>query len=131
TLAAGSPTLSAINAAPSDVLMTGSEIEPSIFANGTADLGLQASDVIDALCVRENGDGSYGSGDLIMFSLAAGSPSLTAWQASAADLLTPRNLFRYRASALGLQATDDIDGLQCALVIDLYTLRLPVILKNS
>ena len=131
TLAAGSPTLSAINAAPSDVLMTGSEIEPSIFANGTADLGLQASDVIDALCVRENGDGSYGSGDLIMFSLAAGSPSLTTWQASAADLLTPRNLFRYRASALGLQAADDIDGLQCALVIDLYTLRLPVILKNS
>jgi hypothetical protein len=130
TLAAGSPTLSAINATPADVLITGSQFEPSIFAQGTLDLGLQASDVIDALCVRDNGDNVYNAGDLIMFSLAAGSPSLTAWQASAADLLTPHNLFRYPASLLGLQATDDIDGLQCALLIDLNKVQLPLIFKN-
>lgn len=129
-LAPGSPTLGAINAASSDILLTGSQIEPSVFAQGVADLGLQASDVIDALCVRENGDGSYASGDVIMFSLAAGSPSLTSWQASAADLLLPHNLFRYRASALGLQATDDVDGLQCAGAFELYAIQLPIIVKN-
>jgi hypothetical protein len=131
TLAPGSPTLSDLNANPSDILLTGNQIAPGIFASGVSDLGLQAGDVIDALCVREDGDGLYDSGDLIMFSLAAGSPSLTTWQASAADLLTPRNQFVYRASTLGLQATDDIDGLQCSLALNLYAIQLPIILKSS
>ena len=61
TLAPGSPTLSAIAANPSDVLLTSSQIAPSVFASGVVDLGLQASDVVDALCVRENGDGVYDS----------------------------------------------------------------------
>jgi hypothetical protein len=131
TLAPGSPTLSAMNAASSDILLLGSQIEPSVFASGVIDLGLQAGDVIDALCVRENGNGLNDNGDLIMFSLAAGSPSLTSWQAGAADVLTPRNLFRYRASMLGLQTTDDIDGLQCSLEMNLYNLWLPVIFRSS
>ena len=130
TLASGSPTLIELNANPSDVLLTGSQIAPEVFASGVNDLGLQANDVIDGLCVRENGDGIYDSGDLIMFSLAAGSPSLTTWQASGADLLTPRNQFRYRAAVLGLEATDDVDGLHCSLALRWYLIQLPLILKT-
>jgi hypothetical protein len=130
TLAPGSPTLLELNAIPADVLLTGSQFAPEVYASGVNDLGLQAGDVIDGLCVRENGDGGYGSGDLIMFSLTAGSPSLAAWQVSAADLLTPRNQFRYRAAALGLQDTDDIDGLHCSAALSLYAIQLPIILKN-
>ncbi len=134
TLAPGSPTLAAlaaINAQPSDILVTSSQIEPHIWANGVLDLGLQATDVVDALCVKESGDGVYDAEDQVLFSLAPGSPSLAAWSAGPADLLMPHNVFRYPASALGLQATDNVDGLLCARALNLRNVYLPLITKNS
>jgi hypothetical protein len=94
-------------------------------------LGLQSGDVIDALCVKDSGNGAYGSGDFVLFSLAPGSPTLSTWSASAADVLAPKNAFRYLASTLGLQATDDIDGLNCAQDVTLLKLYLPIVVRNG
>ncbi len=132
TLAPGSPTLNAIGASTSDILLIGGRLEPHIWAHGVSDLGLQANDVIDALCVKANGDGAYAAADdIVMFSLAPGSPSLAAWSAGPADLLTPYNKFRYPASMLGLLATDDVDGLLCARTLNLMNVYLPIITKSS
>ncbi len=131
TLAPGSPTLAAIGASTSDILITSGQLEPHIWASGSRDLGLQANDVINALCVKESGDGVYGADDLVLFSLAPGSPSLAAWSASPADLLTPHDAFRYPASALGLQATDVVDGLLCARALNVRYVYLPIITKND
>jgi hypothetical protein len=131
TLAPGSPTLAAITATPADIIMTSGDVEPHVWANGVTDLGLQNGDVIDALCVKDSGNGAYGSGDFVLFSLAPGSPTLSTWSASAADVLAPKNAFRYLASTLGLQATDDIDGLNCAQDVTLLKLYLPIVVRNG
>jgi hypothetical protein len=85
-------------------------------------LGLAPTDDIDALCITDGGDEShFDDGDVIYFSLAKGSPSLTApghnW--SAADILVKpfgagAPVIYMPAAALGLNpALDDLDALKC------------------
>jgi hypothetical protein len=115
TLAPRSPSLAMVGATPVDILVSVGGVAPTIWASGTADLGLQAGDAIDALCLREDGSGIYDSGDELLFSLAPSSPTLTAMKVSPADLLRPGPLtVIYSASMLGLQATDNVDALICS-----------------
>jgi hypothetical protein len=115
SLAPGSPTLGMIGATAADVLMTGVEYAPILWAGGTAHLGLATGDVIDAICVKENGNGLYDAGDLVLFSLAPGSPTLTSLPASPAALLRPGPLrIAFGEGALGLMATDDVDAFVCS-----------------
>ena len=129
TLAPGSPTLAALGAFPSDILMAGVDYVPLEWANHAA-LGLDAGDAIDALCVLDNGDGVYGVGDQVLLSLAPGSPTLAAQSYSPADLLAPGSppSRRFTTASLGLQATDDVDAMMCASVS--FKVYLPVVLKN-
>ncbi|MBI5567907.1 MAG: hypothetical protein HY870_23625 [Chloroflexi bacterium] len=129
TLAPGSPTLAEIGATARDILITSPDFAPQVWASGSSDLGLTSGDVIDALCVLDNGDAVYGAGDQVLFSLAAGSPTLTTWNAGPADVLRPQHGVMYAASKLGLLATDDVDGLTCSLEVQLSTLYLPLIRK--
>ncbi|MDZ4278960.1 MAG: dockerin type I domain-containing protein, partial [Dehalococcoidia bacterium] len=113
SLAPGSPSLTPPRD-PSDVLWTAG-FSPGIYAAGDA-LGLQAGDDIDGLCVADESPGAptYEPGsDTVLFSLAAGSPTLTSLGASAADVLAPGPSVRYTAAQLGLQAGDDLDALAC------------------
>lgn len=87
-------------------------------------LGLQAGDVIDALVVSDVTPGASpqapngvrdATQDDVLFSLAPGSPTLTAMSFSAADVFRSRlngSFSRlHTAASLGLLATDNIDGL--------------------
>lgn len=129
TLAPGSPTLAEIGATAADILVTSDNTPPYVWADGAVDLGLTAGDAIDALCVRDNGDGRYGPGDRVLFSLAPGSPTLSAWSASAADVLQPRGV-RYAAAWLGLLPADNVDALSCAAELPTYRLVLPIVGRN-
>lgn len=129
TLAPGSPTLAEIGASSADILITQGDVPPQVWAVGAADLGLTNGDVIDALCVFDDGDQVYGSGDRVLFSLAPGSPTLSAWSAGAADVLQPRGV-RYAAAWLGLLATDNVDALSCAEDLPTFQLRLPLVGRN-
>jgi hypothetical protein len=113
TLAQGSPTLGLLDASPADILVSGQEYTPIIWAAGEQ-LGLTGGDEIDALCLREDGDGLYDEGDLIVFSLTAVSPSLWLIGAGPGDLLRNDPLRRVVvASAAGLVRTDNVDALSC------------------
>jgi hypothetical protein len=115
TLAPGSPSLGLVGAASADILHTSGGSVPVIWAAGAADLGLRSSDVIDALCVREDGNGVYGPEDEVLFSLAPGSPTLIKLSAGPADLLRPHPpRVIYTAAWLGLEATDNVNALLCA-----------------
>jgi hypothetical protein len=128
TLAPGSPTLALLGATSADILASGADFVPGVWAAGGADLGLQAGDVIDALCLFEDGDGVYGQGDRLLFSLARGSPTLTVQGASPADLLVPAPpRVAVLAAALGLEATDNIDALSCTQAVARLDLHLPII----
>jgi hypothetical protein len=131
TLAPGSPTLTLIDATTADILMTGADFAPVVWAKGVTDLGLKTGDMIDALCINDDGDGVYDGGDQLLFSLAPGSPTLTALSASAADLLRASPLrVSVSAKALGLEKTDNIDALVCSAAVSDVTsqeLYLPVI----
>ncbi len=130
TLAPGSPTLTATVATSADILVTNIEYTPVKWADGAADLGLVAGDVIDALCVREDGSGVYDGEDLVVFSLAPGSPTLAVLSAGPADLLLPGQppgVF-YTAASLGLQATDNVDAVMCSLEVS--RTYLPLVLRN-
>jgi len=131
TLAAGSPTLTAIGATPADILLAHSAFTPLAWARGTADLGLVTGDALDAICIKENGNGAYDSGDVVLFSLAPGSPSLAARALSPADIMLPGQPATplYRAAALGLQATDNVNGLMCSFEA-LAQIYLPLIQRN-
>ncbi len=131
TLAAGSPTLALIGATPADVLMTNVEFTAVKWADGVADLGLVTGDVIDALCVREDGSGVYDGEDQVVFSLAPGSPTLSALSASAADLLLPGRppTVFYTAASLGLQSTDNVDAVMCSF--ELSRTFLPIVTRNA
>jgi hypothetical protein len=127
TLAAGSPTLADAGASPADVLIVSAGDPPAVYAPA-ADLGLAAGDAINALCVWDyDGDGAHGAGDRLVFALAPGSPTLAALSAGAADLLAPGqppSVFR-RAASLGLEPSDEIDGLMCDF--DLARAFMPVV----
>ncbi|MEP7200009.1 MAG: hypothetical protein ABI874_09345, partial [Chloroflexota bacterium] len=61
----------------------------------------------------ENGNGIFDGNDLILFSLARGSPTLTRLTANAADLLQPGPWVAFYASTLGLQANDNVTAMKC------------------
>jgi len=115
SLDAASPSLASIGATPADVLRTVSGASPSVFASRAA-LGLTPGDDLDGLCLREDGDGVFGAGDRLVFSLAPGSPTLALIDAGPGDLLEPGRPPRplVRAGALGLLAGDDVDAVTCA-----------------
>lgn len=130
TLAPGSPTLTLLGATSADILASGADFVPSVWASGITDLGLQAGDAIDALCLYEDGDGVYSQGDRLLFSLARGSPTLAKIAAGPADLLAPvSSRVTVRAAFLGLEATDNIDALSCGQTVTLRDLYLPIIAR--
>ena len=113
SLAAGSPTLDALALSPADILYSVSDSTPIAYASSAA-LGLQAGDDVNAVCINDTGAGvSFGAGDTLYFSLAAGSPSLAAIGASAADVLAPGPVVVHEAATLGLDDDDDLDALDC------------------
>jgi hypothetical protein len=131
-LAPGSPTLDILGATAADILVTGIEYVPLVWAEGSADLGLDPGDAIDALCLRENGSGTFDAGDQVVFSLAPGSPTLASMGASPADLLVPGEpRVTAAAGALGLRAADNVDALACSSVLLGQRLYLPVVLRQA
>jgi hypothetical protein len=126
TLTSASPTLTdpaldstdpAGDAGPADILLSVAGAVLYVWGDGATDLGLDETppgvDVIDAICVREDGDGLYGSGDLVLFSLAPGSPTLTVLGTSPASLLRSPAAVNYLPARLGLLTADDVDALKC------------------
>ena len=131
TLAAGSPTLTETGATAADILIVNAGIEPAKWADGVIDLGLASGDKIDALCVKESGDGVYDSEDIVVFSLAPGSPSLANRAASAADLWLPGHpaVPFYKAALLGLQSSDDVTAVMCSFDLSLSRIYLPIVMR--
>ena len=115
SLAAGSPSLNPVGFSPADILWTLGIGTPGLYASASQ-LGLQAADDIDGLCLvdRGNEQARYDPNiDSVLFSLKAGSPTLAAIRASAADVLAPGPMIRYHAAELGLRSSDDLDAMKC------------------
>lgn len=135
TLAAASPSLATVSAGAADILSADPDYGLLIWATA-ADLGLGAGDRIDALCLNENGNGLFDSGDQLLFSLAAGSPTLTSLSASTADLLQAGPQVVTPAARLGLAISDDLDAALCTAAYAAFTastpsnLYLPIIQRN-
>jgi hypothetical protein len=108
-----SPSLASIGATAGDLLRTSGGAPPSVFAS-TAQLGLMAGDDIDAMCLRESGNGVFDDDDELYVSLAPGSPSLALLGAGPGDLLLPGPLrVVVRAEHEGLASSDDVDAAGC------------------
>ena len=110
-----SPSLTSYGLSAADVLRTVNGGQPTVYASAAA-LGLEAGDDIDALCLSESGDGAYGAGDLLYFSLAPGSTTLGQIGAGPGDILRPGSPnpgFVQGAASLGLVAGDDLDAAKC------------------
>jgi YVTN family beta-propeller protein len=107
-------------ASPADLLRFDPRVRPAfgIFATA-AQLGLGSGDVLDGACVLESGDGVYGPLDVVLYSLAPGSPTLSSLGTSAGALLRPGSAVAIPASDLGLQASDDLDAAKCELPLTL------------
>src|SRR5262249_12468647 len=131
SLAPGSPTLMGSNpllpggAGPYDILVTcpGGPTPTLNIGNGVitaASMGLIAGPPGCAPPVCDDVDALALSGGTVMFSLAPGSPTLTTYGLSAADVLTqpfptmPPPAVMFSAASLGLAPTDGIDGLAAA-----------------
>ena len=111
----GSPSLTTYGLSAADVLRTVNGGQPTVYAAAAA-LGLEAGDDIDALCLDESGDGAYGAGDLLYFSLAPGSTTLAQIGAGPGDVLAPDSPnpgVVQDAASLGLLAGDDVDAVKC------------------
>jgi len=118
SLDAASPTLGQLGFSGADILKTSGSDTPSLYAPAAA-LGLGPGDDLDALCLGESGDGVFGEGDRLYFSLAAGSPSLAATGAGPGDLLAAGPLrVVARAAALGLAPDDEIDAVACDATLE-------------
>jgi hypothetical protein len=129
TLLPGSPALKMLGAGSADILSVSQDTGPALWG-GAPDLGLVQEDAIDALCLREDGDGRYGPSDWLAFSLAPGSPTLARLDASPADILVPGGPTVFAgATRLGLERTDNVDGLLCAF--DVFWRYLPMVLKGG
>lgn len=126
SLAPGSPFLSDNGLSAADIFVVSPTVSiPDLYALHN-ELGLLPGDVIDALVLEENGLGGYQrpnestpNGDLLIFSLAADSPSLSFHGFNPGDLLTPDReltgtvpILAYPAELLGLTNSDDIDALK-------------------
>ena len=119
SLTENSPSLAALGASGGDVLRAVGGEMPTMYVTG-ATLGLQPGDDVDSLCLIENGDGAYSDADdTLYFSLAAGSPTLSAAGLQSGDLLSPGPVPSVVLSAadLGLQEGDDLDALACHAVL--------------
>jgi hypothetical protein len=128
TLAPGSPSLAMFGATPADILVSGIDYAPMIWASRTA-LGLMNGDAIDALCLAENGNGFFDNQDRLLFSLAPDSPSLAAHMRSAADLLRPGARPGVSAAGIGLQSSDDLDAALCSGSLVIRDIYLPMLRK--
>lgn len=117
SLDTASPSLVSYNGTGATIFSSIYGAQPDRYASA-AQLGLVAADDIDALCLRESGDGVFGPGDALLFSLAPGSPTLAAIDAGPGDLLAPGNPppLVVAAAALGLLAGDNIDAVSCDAV---------------
>lgn len=124
SLAPGSPSLTTLGVTPAHILKTASGTTPVVFAT-PAQLGLQDGDDIDAIELIENGNGTFdpatasNPGDILIFSLRAGSPSLGALGFRPGDLLVPNKqqpggppMRAFPARSSGLTVTDDLDALK-------------------
>jgi len=120
SLDAESVSLGALGFSAGDVLMTVDGRSPTVFASA-AQLGLQPGDEIDALCLRESGEGVYGAGDVVYYTLTPRSPSLVAVGAGPGDILVPgaSPVLVARGSSLGLAGTDALGALSCATALPL------------
>lgn len=114
SLDAASPSLVASGLLPADVLGTVDGATPTAYASA-AELGLEPGDDLDALCLRENGDGVYGVGDVLYLSLTPGSPTLSRIGAGPGDVLIAGDppAVVQRTRSLGLLAPDDVNALGC------------------
>lgn len=125
SLAPDSPSLTALGVTPAHILVSSGGGPPNVFAT-PQELGLETGDDIDAFILWENGNGYFDpagttnpSGDLLVFSLAAGSPTLAALGRSPADLLVPNRLtsgdppmLAFPAPLIGLVTDDDLNALK-------------------
>ena len=113
SLAADSPSLAAFGRSAADIMWT-IGFQPGLYASA-ADLGLLPGDDIDAMCLRDIGPGPlYDSEtDVLLFSLAAGSPSLAEIGARPSDLLSPGPEVEIVGGRLGLRVTDDLNAVKC------------------
>ncbi|MEX2158497.1 MAG: dockerin type I repeat-containing protein [Dehalococcoidia bacterium] len=113
SLATGSPTLVTLGRNAGDIFTTlGSA--PTLFASSES-LGLHFGDDLDAMCIEDRGQqGMYEGGvDTVLFSLAAGSPTLLDFGRNPGDILRPGPQLVQTAATLGLRATDDLDAMKC------------------
>lgn len=124
TLAAASPSLALIGADAADILSANPDDGLLLWATAS-ELGLGNGDRIDALCLNENGNGIFDSGDQLLFSLAAGSPTLTTLGAGAADLLQAGPKVVTPAALLGLATGDDLDAALCTATYAAFTTSAP------
>jgi len=129
TLGANSPSLGYLGASAGDILVVGIDYAPRVWAKGTTDLGLQNGDAIDALCLREDGNGIFDDGDLTLFSLKPGSPSVGGPVISAADLIRPGLRIGVSPAAIGLLNADNLDAAICHGRLAMSDLYLPIIVK--
>ena len=115
SLDAASPSLATLGFTAGDILRTSNADTPTLYASHEQ-LGLNASDDVDGLCLIESGDGVYSASDTLLFSLAPGSPTLAAIGAGAGDMIGAGSppVVAYGAATLGLRQTDDIDAASCA-----------------
>ncbi len=111
-------------ASPDDILMAGPPGGSfGVFASGVLDIGLDKDDDLDALCLQDTTQlGFLNPGqDFALFSLAPGSPSLGSGLSPAdvffTDFTGTFSLFS-QASELGLLSQDNIDALDCQILID-------------
>jgi hypothetical protein len=136
TLAAASPSLATVDAGAADILSADPDYGLLVWASA-ADLGLSNGDSIDAICLNENGDGLFDSGDQLLFSLSAGSPTLTRLSASAAALFAAGPQIVTTAAVLGLAASDDLDAALCTADYAVFDaspapkLYLPMVQRNG
>lgn len=146
SLGPGSPSLGTIPASVGDLLVTRNGGPPAVIATA-ADVGLVAGDDIDAICVLKAaypdltlrpGSGAPGppfpggvNFDYMLFSLAAGSPSLASGGHSPGDVFVtnfsnqrpninlPIQIFA-TAAELGLLPGDDLDALKCMKLTTMF-----------
>lgn len=123
TLDPASPSLASIVGADSaSILKTVGAAMPTIYAT-SAQLGLLKTDVIDALCLRDDGNAALNPGDVILFSLRSGSPTLSGSNgnypggAKPGDLIAPGGVV-IPGGTLGLETAagvmpDENDAAKC------------------
>jgi hypothetical protein len=118
SLAAGSPSLGEYGFAAGDILVMHGGNAPVLFASA-AQLGLSAGDDLDAFCLREDGDGIYSAADLVYYSIAPRLQGPSNSNIGPSDIVAPGTPSRVvrRASELGLNAGDDLDALECDMLV--------------